>query len=95
MAFPKGKKNPNAGRKVGSTSTETKAAREAIAHFVEANCERLSEWLDQIAVDSPEKAFNAVMSVVEYHIPKLARQEISGNTNMTLTVVTGVKPKND
>lgn len=68
------------GRAKGVTNKATTTAREAIATFVDGNADRLVGWLDQIAVDSPKDAFNAFMSVVEYHIPKLARQENPSQT---------------
>lgn len=75
MAFKKGQSgNPN-GRPNGAQSKSTQLAREAIAKFVDGNANRLAKWLDDIAADSPKDAFNAFMSVVEYHIPKLARTD--------------------
>jgi hypothetical protein len=80
----------------------TRAAREAIAMFVDGNAHRLQDWLDSVAdgvpeVDAngvqtmddrgnlrwlvspnPEKAFALFQSVVEYHVPKLARSELVG-----------------
>lgn len=61
-------------------------AREAIASFVDGNAHRLEGWLDQIANGDPEnkvapnpgKAFELFQSVVEYHVPKLARTEVTG-----------------
>lgn len=74
--------NPNLGagpgRPKGLPNKATSAAREAIARFVDGNAERLNEWLEAIAKKDPEKAFNCFMSVVEYHIPKLARSELTG-----------------
>lgn len=72
----KGGKREGAGRPEGSTNKATQAAREAIALFVDNNTERLQGWLDQIAADSPEKAFNCVKDLIEYHVPKLARTEV-------------------
>lgn len=77
-APPKNNYNPT-GRPVGAVNKSTSQAREAIALFVNNNAERLTGWLDQIALDNPKEAFNAFMSVVEYHIPKLARQEHVGD----------------
>jgi hypothetical protein len=67
--------NPN-GRPKGVANKATTQAREAIAMFVEGNVDRLNGWLEQIAADSPKDAFDRFMSVVEYHIPKLARTDI-------------------
>lgn len=78
MGFSKGQSgNPN-GRPRGATNKATQEAREAIAMFVEGNVDRLNGWLDAIADESPKDAFDRFMSVVEYHIPKLARQEHTG-----------------
>jgi len=72
--------NPN-GRRSGSTNKATKNAREAIADFVDGNADRLNGWLDAIAAKDPEKAFHCLMSVVEYHIPKLARTDTTVTIN--------------
>ena len=75
------------GRPKGTPNKATTQAREAIAMFVDNNAHRLQEWLDDIAsgvkgpngeylvVPDPLKAFQAFQSVIEYHIPKLARTE--------------------
>lgn len=73
-------------RPKGSPNKATAAAREAIAAFVDGNAHRLTEWLDAVANGDPEgdvkpnpaKAFELFQSVVEYHIPKLARTEHTG-----------------
>lgn len=86
MAQPKGKTgNPN-GRPVGTPNKATTLAREAIAKFVEGNVDRLNGWLDAIANESPKDAFNCFMDVVEYHIPKLARSEITGKDGKELSL---------
>lgn len=66
------------GRQKGTPNKATLAAREAIGRFVDANAHRLQTWLDQIAETDPEKAFSLFQSVIEYHVPKLARQEHTG-----------------
>lgn len=75
MARPKGSPKLG-GRQKGTVNKTTATAREAIAVFVEGNVERLNGWLDAIAADNPKAAFDCLMSVVEYHIPKLARTEM-------------------
>ena len=66
---------PGPGRPKGLPNKATSQARDAIATFVDGNADRLSKWLDEIAETNPKAAFDCFMSVVEYHIPKLARTE--------------------
>ena len=66
--------NPN-GRPLGIPNKATADARKAIAAFVDNNAHRLTGWLDRVAEENPSKAFELFQSVVEYHIPKLARTE--------------------
>lgn len=74
--MPKGGKREGAGRGKGTPNKATQAAREAIGLFVDNNAHRLQKWLDDIAETNPEKAFNLFQSVIEYHVPKLARSEV-------------------
>ena len=39
-----------------------------------------------IVAPNPAKAFDMFQSVVEYHIPKLARTEVTGNDSMPLVI---------
>ena len=74
------------GRTSGTPNKTTQQAREAIAMFVDGNAHRLAEWLNEVANGIPEadikpnpaKAFELFQSVVEYHVPKLARHELTG-----------------
>lgn len=82
--------NPK-GRPKGSPNKSTAMAREAIAQFVEGNAHKMEEWLVQVAngvkndedkyivLPNPEKAFGMLQSVMEYHVPKLARTEMVGD----------------
>ena len=78
--------NKGAGRPLGSPNKATTEARQAIASFVDGNAHRLAEWLDAVAEGditndikpNPAKAFELFQSVVEYHVPKLARSEVTG-----------------
>lgn len=76
----------------GTPNKATQAAREAIAAFVDGNAGKLQGWLDQVAkgvpkpdapgefvvAPNPSKAFELFQSVIEYHVPKLARTEVTG-----------------
>ena len=80
-----GKAGP--GRPPGQRNYATLQGREAIAMFVDNNAERLGGGLDAIAKENPKAAFDAFMSVVEYHIPKLARSEVKVAGEVQHTVV--------
>ncbi len=85
----KGKKTGGGSRK-GSPNKATQAAREAIAAFVDGNADRLQGWLDQIAEEKgPQAAFDCFSTLLEYHVPKLARQEITGENNGPVKVQIG------
>lgn len=85
MPKPKGSAKVG-GRAAGTPNKATSEARQAIASFVDGNAHRLTGWLDAVASGdvandvkpNPAKAFELFQSVVEYHIPKLARQEHTG-----------------
>ena len=86
------------GRVAGTPNKATNEARQAIASFVDGNAHRLTGWLDKVAEGvqdadgayvvppNPAKAFDMFQSVVEYHIPKLARQEHVGDDNRPLVI---------
>ena len=90
--------NPK-GRPKGSPNKSTAMAREAIAQFVEGNAHKMQEWLEQVAVGvrndedkfivlpNPEKAFGMLQSVMEYHLPKLARTEHTGDEDQPVKVI--------
>lgn len=90
--------NPK-GRPKGSPNKSTAMAREAIAQFVEGNTHRMQEWLQQVAegvrndddkfivLPNPEKAFGMLQSVMEYHLPKLARTEHTGDEDQPVKVI--------
>ena len=85
-AFKKGQKG-GPGRPKGLPNKTTAQAREAIARFVDGNADRLQGWLDQIAEEQgPQAAFDCFSSLLEYHVPKLARHEHTGNNGDKIKV---------
>jgi hypothetical protein len=77
-----------AGRPKGVPNKSTAMAREAIAKFVDGNSHKLQEWLDDIATNEklgPKVAFDCFMQVAEYHVPKLARTEHTGDATAPIT----------
>ena len=80
------------GRKLGSPNRATAEARETIANFANGNVHRLQAWLDEVAKTDPARAFALFQSVIEYHVPKLARTDLTSNgkplpANVVINVV--------
>ena len=86
-------------RPKGTPNNATKDARHAIAAFVDGNAHRLEGWLDKVSegvldeasgkwitLPNPTKAFELFQSVVEYHVPKLARTELTGKDGEPIKV---------
>jgi hypothetical protein len=67
--------------------------RKAIAAFAEANVQKLQAWLDSIAAKDPARAAELFLRALEYHIPKLARTELSGENGSPLNFQLFVPPK--
>lgn len=92
MPFKPGQSGNPAGKPKGPNKA-TSAAREAIAAFVEGNTPRLQGWLDQVAADpkhGPLVAIKCVTDLLEYHVPKLARTELSGKDGAPLIPPGGI-----
>jgi hypothetical protein len=82
------------GRAKGVPNKSTAAVREAIAKMAELNAPRFSNWLDQVAAKSPEKACDIYLRAIEYHIPKLARTEVTGTDGQPVALqVTWAQPE--
>lgn len=85
-SFRKGEKRPNQGKHGPPKSSIL--AREAIARFVDGNSDRLQGWLDQIAEkDGPKEAFRCFSDLLEYHVPKLSRAEVTGDKGGPIEMV--------
>lgn len=82
----KGRKT-GGGSRAGKPNKATADVREAIATFAAANVEQMGEWLN--AIEDPAKKMDLYLRAIEYHIPKLARQELTGKDGGELTVVLG------
>lgn len=77
MAAPKGHARYG-GRVKGKPNRVTADVRKTIALIAQRNAQRLEEWLDRVAKDDPGKAADLFLRMIEYHIPKLQRSELTG-----------------
>jgi hypothetical protein len=86
--FKTGEKSPNPrGRPKGAANKATVNAREAIGRFVDGNAHRVQGWLDKIEKEQGvAAALKAYADLIEYHVPKLARTELTGKDGKDLTL---------
>lgn len=83
------KKKPPAagmGRKKGVPNNTTRDVRAAIAAIAEKKAGEVEQWLSLVAADDPAKALDLYLRMIEYHIPKLARSEVTGEGGGPLKV---------
>jgi len=66
------------GRPKGMPNKATGKVREAIAELLERNAGNMDRWLNEVADKDPYKALDLMQKLSEYHIPKLARTEVTG-----------------
>ena len=82
MAFTKG--HPKKGGKTKGTQNKVnKETREAYKQLVENNLDKMDGWLSRVAARDPEKAFDILIKLSEYFIPKLNRTEIKAQIEDT------------
>jgi hypothetical protein len=66
------------GRPKGTPNKATSKVREAIAELLDRNAGNMDRWLNEVAEKDPYKALDLMQKLSEYHIPKLARTEVTG-----------------
>lgn len=64
------------GRVKGVPNKTTTDVRAAIALIAQRNVGKVQQWLESI--EDPAKRVGLFLDLCEYHIPKLARTEITG-----------------
>lgn len=74
MAFPKGKKNPRAGRTPGAQNKATLEFKDALTALLNHSAPEMTDWLKQI--DDPFKRFDVLSRFAEYIHPKLNRTDV-------------------
>lgn len=82
----KPKRQKHGGRTAGTPNKATNDVRQAVALLAERNVSKLEKWLEETAKGDPAngvkpdpgKAAGLLLQAMEYHIPKLARTEVTG-----------------
>ena len=71
----KGKKT--GGREKGTPNKLTKDIREAYETLINNNIDKLDKWLNDIAKDSPARAFDIILKLSEFVTPKLNKETVT------------------
>jgi hypothetical protein len=61
-----------------NTDQKTPKIGEGLANLLERNAPNMDRWLNEVAQEDPYKALDLMNKLSEYHIPKLARTEVTG-----------------
>lgn len=87
------KQVPHRGRPPGTPNKTSRGVREMIAHMAETTAEDFEFWLKDVAQGissgkpDPARAAELYLKAIEYHIPKLARTEVSGDQDKPVKLV--------
>lgn len=73
MPFEKGQSGNPTGRPRGAQNKSTTAMREAMTLLIENNLDKMDAWLERIAEEDPKAAFQCMMGLMEFHLPKCSR----------------------
>lgn len=76
-----------AGRRSGTPNKATSEFKEAVADLITLNQSKLQTWLDDVAKDDPAKAFDLLIKMMEFVIPKLSRTEYKDPEREAVTQV--------
>lgn len=79
----KGKKTGGGSRK-GVPNKATADVRACIALIAERNVEKVEAWLGE--VEDPAKRVDLFLRLIEYHIPKLSRAEVTGRDGRAISI---------
>jgi hypothetical protein len=82
----------NPGKPEGAANKTTQATREAFQLLVDRNFEALQGWIERTAMSDPAKAFDMVMDLASFCIPKLKAIEVSGKLEQTVVTFVDAKP---
>ncbi len=76
MPFPKGKSGNPKGRPKGAVNKASKEVKEFISDFLTTNRD---EFLQRMEGLKDSEYVNAYLTMIEYAVPKLSRQQLTGS----------------
>jgi hypothetical protein len=79
-----GSGKPGPGRPKDVPNKATQATREAFQMLVDGQFDKLNDWINTTAADSPKDAFYMVMDLASFCVPKLKAIEITGEVKQTV-----------
>ena len=72
------------GRPVGAFNRSTEQMKLTLARAANKTLDTISEDLDRIRKDNPEKAIQLALQLMEYVMPKLSRTEMKAEINQRI-----------
>jgi len=66
----------------GIPNKSTIEIRKAFQELITSKLPELSDWIDRVAKDDPEKALGIIAKYSEFVLPKLQRTEIQGEVSL-------------
>ena len=85
MGFSKGDNRINrGGRPVGALNRSTEQMKLTLARAANKTLDTISEDLEKIRKENPEKAIELSLKLMEYVMPKLSRTEMKAEINQRI-----------
>lgn len=75
--MPRGGKRPGAGRPRGRPNRTTAEGREVFKRIFENLAPEVEGWIREQAATDAGKGADLVLKMAEYHLPKLARSDVT------------------
>lgn len=92
QGFVKGEPRPKgAGRKKGTPNKLTADVRTTIALIAERKILEVEDWLTRVQKRDPDRAMDLYLKMIEYHVPKLQRTEVTGLDGAAISVQLSAK----
>ena len=80
------------GRRKGTPNKAAKDVREAISLIAQGKIDAFESWLAEI--EDPAKRCDIFLRVIEYHVPKLARTELTGKDGEPIVILKDLTGRN-